>query len=76
MGSKRALLEEFGSGALTDGAVVAINGFLPAVTAKHVLAAAAATLTRKPTAGCGCAELLQMIRVRLCSMRHDSAFRG
>lgn len=48
---------------LVDGTVVAVNGYMPTVTPKHVLAAAAHTFTNRPVAGCDCQELLQMIKV-------------
>ena len=43
-GSKRALLERFARDSLTDGAVVSVNGFNPAVTAKQVALAAASVI--------------------------------
>lgn len=37
-GSKKALLEDFASSALTDGPVMVVNGYLPAVNVKRVSA--------------------------------------
>ncbi|GAQ89388.1 origin recognition complex subunit 2 [Klebsormidium nitens] len=43
-GSKRALLERFASASCTDGPAVVVNGFLPAVNLKQVLALVTRTL--------------------------------
>lgn len=45
-GSKKELLEDFARRALTDGGVVVVNGFFPGLTAKHILANAAAAVSR------------------------------
>ncbi|GFH26776.1 uncharacterized protein HaLaN_24983, partial [Haematococcus lacustris] len=63
LGSKRRLLSDFAHSALTDGAVVVINGWLPSVTAHKVLLAAASAITGralpKTTSG---AELLSSVQ--------------
>ncbi len=46
-GCKRRLLQTFATEALTDGAVLELNGHQPAVDSKQVLAAAANLLTHK-----------------------------
>ncbi|EFJ14392.1 hypothetical protein SELMODRAFT_120496, partial [Selaginella moellendorffii] len=43
-GSKRQLLEDFGSTALTDGAAVVVNGFLPTINFKQLIKTFAANL--------------------------------
>lgn len=43
-GSKKALLEDFASSALTDGPVMVVNGYLPAVNVKRVIFKAACLL--------------------------------
>ncbi|KAJ9534815.1 hypothetical protein QJQ45_017297 [Haematococcus lacustris] len=63
LGSKRRLLSDFAHSALTDGAVVVINGWLPSVTAHKILLAAASAITGralpKTTSG---AELLSSVQ--------------
>ena len=44
-GSKKELLEDFARRTLTDGGVVVVNGFFPGLTAKHILANAAAAVS-------------------------------
>ena len=46
-GSKKELLEDFARRTLTDGGVVVVNGFFPGLTAKHILANAAAAVSRE-----------------------------
>lgn len=46
-GSKKDLLEDFARRSLTDGGVVVVNGFFPGLTAKHILANAAAAVSRE-----------------------------
>ena len=46
-GSKKDLLEDFARKTLTDGGVVVVNGFFPGLTAKHILANAAAAVSRE-----------------------------
>lgn len=68
-GSKRALLEQFARDHLTDGAVVVVNGFLPRLSAKHVVAAATAALTHRAWRGASPQDMLDAIRAEPPSQR-------
>ncbi|GAX72753.1 hypothetical protein CEUSTIGMA_g209.t1 [Chlamydomonas eustigma] len=61
-GSKRAILEHFAREVLTDGAVVIVNGFNPAVTAKHVVLAAASAIVPYSLKGSSAAVILDQIK--------------
>ncbi|KAG1662371.1 hypothetical protein FOA52_006632 [Chlamydomonas sp. UWO 241] len=61
-GSKRAILESFARTVLTDGAVVAVNGFNPGVGAKQVAHAAASVAVGYSVKGWSTHEVLAAIR--------------